>query len=120
MNTIPRELLLQRWHVVQHELLPGLRREITLTPKLERVIHTLEVARVEAFSLSRYAGTGRPPRRCALRNDDDGEVAPKKPEIGNSVPELPFPQRRFSRYLCPGSGSKRAAMSASLNFTSLF
>jgi hypothetical protein len=60
---------MQRWHVVQDELLPGLRREITLTPKLERVIHTLEWARVEEFCSSRYAGTGRPPyERAWLAN----------------------------------------------------
>jgi hypothetical protein len=44
------------WHVVQHELLPELRHEIELTPKLERLVHTLEWARVEEFCSSKYAG----------------------------------------------------------------
>jgi hypothetical protein len=37
MNTTRQETLMQRWHVVQHKLLPELRHEIELTPKLERV-----------------------------------------------------------------------------------
>jgi hypothetical protein len=56
---------MQRWHVVQHELLPELRHEIELTPKLERLVHTLEWARVEEFCSSRYAGTGCPPHERA-------------------------------------------------------
>jgi hypothetical protein len=47
-------------------LIPGLRQEAgDLTPKLERLIHTLEWARIEEFCLSRYAGTGRPPHERA-------------------------------------------------------
>ena len=43
MNATQRDLIMQRWHVIQHELLPELRNDVgTLTPKLERVIHTLE------------------------------------------------------------------------------
>ncbi|MDR0735679.1 MAG: IS5/IS1182 family transposase, partial [Zoogloeaceae bacterium] len=38
MNATRDELLLQRWHVVQQELIPGLRQEAGgLTPKLERL-----------------------------------------------------------------------------------
>ena len=34
---------MQRWNVIQHELLTELRNEVgVLTPKLEKVIHTLE------------------------------------------------------------------------------
>ena len=33
-----------RWFVIQHELMPELRSEVgALTPKLEQVVHTLEV-----------------------------------------------------------------------------
>jgi hypothetical protein len=60
---------MQRWHVVQHELLPELRHEIELTPKLERLIHTLEWARVEELCSSRYAGTGCPPHERAWLAD---------------------------------------------------
>jgi hypothetical protein len=37
MNATQRELILQRWNVIQHELLPELKNEVgPLTPKLER------------------------------------------------------------------------------------
>ena len=42
MNTTQRAGLLQRWSVVQEELIPGLGREVEgLTPKLEKLIHTV-------------------------------------------------------------------------------
>jgi hypothetical protein len=42
MHTTRRELILQRWNVVQYELIPELARDVgTLTPKLEQVIHTM-------------------------------------------------------------------------------
>jgi hypothetical protein len=56
INTTRRDLIMQRWNatrwnVVQHELLPELRNEVgTLTPKLEKVIHTLEWVRIEVRS----------------------------------------------------------------------
>ena len=41
MNTTQPQLIMQRWHVVQHELLPELKAQVgPLTPKLEKVIHT--------------------------------------------------------------------------------
>ena len=69
MNTKPRAGLLQRWSVVQEELIPGLGREVEgLTPKLEKLIHTLEWARIEDF-VPAWQGIGRPPKdRCALAN----------------------------------------------------
>jgi len=43
MNTTQRVGILQRWRVVQHELMPELKQEIgPLTPRLEQLIHTLE------------------------------------------------------------------------------
>lgn len=37
---------MQRWNIIQHQLLPELRGQAgTLTPKLERVVHTLEWVR---------------------------------------------------------------------------
>lgn len=66
MDTTARALLMQRWHVVQHELIPQLQSEPgSLTPKLERLIHTLEWARIETFCPSGYAGTGRRPHERA-------------------------------------------------------
>lgn len=62
MDTTRRDLIMQRWNVVQHELLPELRSEVgTLTPKLEKVIHTLEWVRIEEFVSSSWRGEGRPP-----------------------------------------------------------
>lgn len=66
MNTTQRDLIMQRWNVIQHELLPELRNDVgTLTPKLERVIHTLEWVRIEEFVTSTWCGIGRPPSERA-------------------------------------------------------
>ena len=66
MNATQRETILQRWNVVQHELMPQLRAELDgLTPRLERVIHTLEWVRVEEFTDSSSDEIGRPPHERA-------------------------------------------------------
>ena len=66
MNATQRETILQRWNVVQHELMPQLRAELdALTPRLERVIHTLEWVRVEEFTESSSDEIGRPPHERA-------------------------------------------------------
>ena len=59
---------MQRWLVIQHELLPELRSEVgALTPKLEKVTHTLEWVRIDEFVGTTWCGIGRPPRdRAAL------------------------------------------------------
>jgi hypothetical protein len=57
---------MQRWHVVRHELIPGLRDDFDgLTPKLEKLIHTLEWVRIEEFAQSSWRGIGRPPHERA-------------------------------------------------------
>lgn len=62
MDAIRPHMIMQRWSVVQHELLPELKSEVgPLTPKLERVIHTLEWVRIEEFVSAAWCGTGRPP-----------------------------------------------------------
>ena len=62
MNTTQRELIMQRWGVVQRELMPELRHEIgPLTSRLEKVVHTLEWVRIEEFVESSWCGVGRPP-----------------------------------------------------------
>ena len=70
MDAIRRELIMQRWNVIQHDLLPELMGEIGgLTPKLEKVIHTLEWVRIEEFVGSTWQGVGRPPcERAWLAN----------------------------------------------------
>jgi hypothetical protein len=46
MDATHRELVLQRWNVIQHVLLPELRHDVgALTPKLVKVIHILEWVR---------------------------------------------------------------------------
>lgn len=52
---------MQRWQVVQHELMPELRSEVgSLTPKLEKMVHTLEWVRIEEFIGSTCRGCGIP------------------------------------------------------------
>jgi hypothetical protein len=69
MNATQRAGLLQRWFLIQEEILPDLGREVEgLTPRLEKLIHTLEWARIEAF-VPGWQGVGRPPAdRGALAN----------------------------------------------------
>ncbi len=62
MDTTRRDLIMQRWNVIQYDLLPELRNDVgTLTPKLEKVIHILEWVRIEEFVDSSWCGEGRPP-----------------------------------------------------------
>lgn len=70
MDTTQRQLILQRWNVVQHELLPELKDQVgPLTPKLEKVVHTLEWVRIEEFTGESWCGVGRPPfERAWLAN----------------------------------------------------
>ena len=63
MNTTQRTKLMQRWTVVQHELMPELRTDVgALTPKREKLIHTLEWVRIEEFVGRTWIGVGRPPQ----------------------------------------------------------
>jgi Transposase domain (DUF772) len=61
---------MQRWHVIQHDLLPELRQEAGgLTPKLTKLIYVLEWVRIEQFTHSSWIGVGRPPlERAWLAN----------------------------------------------------
>ncbi len=66
MNATRRELIMQRWNVIQHELIPEIKNDIgTLTPKLEKVIHILEWVRIEEFTQATWCGVGRPPHERA-------------------------------------------------------
>jgi hypothetical protein len=66
MDATRHDLIMQRWNVVQHELIPGLKDEVgSLTPKLEKVIHVLEWVRIEEFVSSSWCGEGRPPHERA-------------------------------------------------------
>ena len=70
MDTTQPQQIMQRWHVIQHELLPELAEQFgPLTPKLEKVIHTLEWVRIEEFTGTSWCGVGRPPfERAWLAN----------------------------------------------------
>jgi hypothetical protein len=66
MDANRHELIMQRWSVIQHELLPALITDVgPLTPKLEKVIHILEWVRIEEFTDSSWCGIGRPPHERA-------------------------------------------------------
>ena len=61
MNATHRDLILQRWNVIQHELLPEMRGDVgSLSPKLEKLIHILEGMRIEEFTAASWCGVGRP------------------------------------------------------------
>jgi len=66
MHLTQRTFIMQRWNVVQHELIPELRNDVgNLTPKLEKLIHTLEWVRIEEFVEASWCGIGRPPHERA-------------------------------------------------------
>ena len=61
MNTTQRDGIMQRWNIIQHELMPELRHEVgALTPKLAKLVHILEWVRIEEFVSSTWGGCGRP------------------------------------------------------------
>ena len=68
MNTTQRKGIMQRWFVIQHELIPELKVDVgALTPKLEKLIHILDWIRIDEFIGVTWCGIGRPPRdRAAL------------------------------------------------------
>lgn len=66
MDATGRDLIMQRWNVIQGELLPELKEQVgPLTPKLEKVIHTLEWVRIEEVVAASWCGVGRPPHERA-------------------------------------------------------
>ena len=66
MNSTKPQMIMHRWNVIQHELIPAMREQVgTLTPRLERLIHTLEWVRIEEFTQGAWCGIGRPPRERA-------------------------------------------------------
>jgi hypothetical protein len=70
MNNTQRINILQRWTVIQYDLIPELKDEVgCLTPKLEKLIHILEWVRIEELVGDTWSGVGRPPHdRSALAN----------------------------------------------------
>lgn len=70
MNTTQRSLIMQRWDVLQYDLIPELRREHgALTPKLEKLVHILDWVRIEEWPVLTWQGIGRKPHeRSALAN----------------------------------------------------
>lgn len=63
MNPTQREFIMQRWSVIQFDLLPELNNDIgALTPKLERLIHILEWIKLEELLPDSWQGKGRPQR----------------------------------------------------------
>ena len=70
MDAIRPFEFMQRWLLTQHELLAQLVSEVgALTPKLEKVVHVLEWARIEELVAASGTGVGRPPfERYCLAN----------------------------------------------------
>ena len=70
MDASRRDLIMQRWGVIQHDLMPELKRECgTLTPRLEKLVHILDWVRIEEWSVQTWLGIGRKPHdRSALAN----------------------------------------------------
>lgn len=65
-STAAPDKFMERWSIVQHELIPEIRADVgVLTPKLEKVIHTLEWVRIEEFVGASWCGEGRPPHERA-------------------------------------------------------
>jgi len=61
---------MQRWTVLQYDLIPELTRECGgFTPRLEKLVHILDWARIEEWSVRTWLGIGRKPHeRSALAN----------------------------------------------------
>lgn len=70
MDANRRDRIMQRWHVIQHDLMPELKRDCgTLTPRLEKLVHILDWVRIEEWSVQTWLGIGRKPHdRSALAN----------------------------------------------------
>jgi len=70
MKVTPLNEIMQRWWIVQEELIPGLGSELEcLTPPLEKLIHVLEWVRIEEWAKGTWCGIGRRPHdRGALAN----------------------------------------------------
>ena len=67
MDITQRTELMQRWHVVQQELLPELMEaDGPLTPRLINLIHILEWVRIEEFVEASWCGIGRPPHERSV------------------------------------------------------
>ncbi|MFM9438502.1 hypothetical protein ACFDR9_005609 [Janthinobacterium sp. CG_23.3] len=65
MDATRRDLILQRWNVIQHELMPELRHDCgALTPKLEKLVHILDWVRIEEWTQV-WQGIGRKPQERA-------------------------------------------------------
>ena len=62
MNGTQRSDILQRLNFIQYDLLPELNEEVGfISPKLEKLIHVLELVRIEEFVGTTWHGIGRPP-----------------------------------------------------------
>ena len=66
MDATRRALIMQRWNVIEQDLLPELYDQVgALTPKLEKLIYILEWVRIEQFVMPSWCGKGRPPHERA-------------------------------------------------------
>ena len=66
MNATRANQIMQRWNVIQYEIIPSLHDQTeSMTPKLEKLIHILEWLRIEENMRVSWIGNGRPPHERA-------------------------------------------------------
>jgi hypothetical protein len=111
---------MQRWSVVQRELMPELRSKVgPLTPRLEKVIHTLEWVRIEGFVESAWCGVGRSPHdRGALASAFVAKTVLGLPDqylslLAAADLASPYSSKRFCQRTAPEETPRRLARCSS-------
>lgn len=109
------DLILQRWRVIQYELIPDLRHEVGgLSPKLEKLIHLLEWVRIEEFLKASWRGEGRPPyERAWLANAFVAKVVLGIPTTAGLIERLMID--RALRRLCDFPLNRRLPSAATFS-----
>jgi Transposase domain (DUF772) len=107
MNATLSQIFMQRWNVVQHELIPHLGNEIgQLTPRLEKLIHILEWIQIEEWTAVSWCGIGRPPvERAWLANAFVAKIVLDLPTTVGLIDR--FKNDRSLRRICGFPGSKK-------------
>jgi hypothetical protein len=60
MNATQCEFAMQRWPVLQHDLMPELQHQCgALAPGLEKLAHLLDCVRIEGWAMPAWTGIGR-------------------------------------------------------------
>jgi len=115
MNATGPDLILQRWNVIQYDLIPKLGDEVGgLTPKLKQLIYILEWVRIEEFVTSSWCGVGRPPHeRAWLANAFVAKTVLKLPTTVGLIERLTID--RALRRICGFSQCKKLPSEATFS-----